>query len=293
MAVCPKCGYKLKLIDVSQNCPECGTNLMFYGFAERFYREAKYAEMDLASFRVWLAKTKAAYIGGKLQIARFVAVLLPIAALLIPFGDIKISLPLFEKDVQINGLGAFGVLTDGTLGAMLNFKHSELFGASVKAASLALALFAVTALLAVAILLAQLLCFAGLKRVTVSLAAMSATGILTSVATLFLTQNIPDTGSLMTTSVNFLGPLCCITAFAIVFTLNVLLLKKGINVKYREGDIYRANMYKRYKRHEITLDELPLPIYETEAERAERERKIEETKELIAIAEGQGGAVDE
>ena len=31
MAVCPKCGYKLKLTDWKPNCPKCGINLNYYG----------------------------------------------------------------------------------------------------------------------------------------------------------------------------------------------------------------------------------------------------------------------
>ena len=89
-----------------------------------------------------------------------------------------------------------------------------------------------------------------------------------------------------------MGLLGQLASLAVVLALNAVLLKKGIEVKYREGDLYRVEMLKKYKRKEITLDDLPLPVFETEEERAERERKIEETEKKLAFAEA-GGLKDE
>ena len=46
MAVCPKCGYKLKLTDWKPNCPKCGINLNYYGLEEKLQEEADVAEID-------------------------------------------------------------------------------------------------------------------------------------------------------------------------------------------------------------------------------------------------------
>jgi hypothetical protein len=292
MAVCPKCNYKLKMTNIAPNCPKCGTNLMFYGFEERFYREAKFAEMDIAAFRVWVAKVKAAFLGGKLQIARLCAVLLPIASLLVPLGTVDISLPLFDEKIQISGLGAYSLISKGALMTLLDFRQSQLFGELASKFILAFALFAVTALITVGILITQLLCFTNIKRTNVALVVLSALGLVTSAVSYILTLRIPDYGQIVSSSPSILGLLSQLASLAVVLALNAVLLKKGIEVKYREGDLYRVEMLKKYKRKEITLDDLPLPVFETEEERAERERKIEETEKKLAFAEA-GGLKDE
>lgn len=288
MAVCPKCDYKLKITDISQNCPSCGTNLMFYGFAERFYREAKYAEMDIAAFRVWLAKVKAAFIGGKLQIARLCAVLLPVAALLVPLGTVDVNLPLFDGKIQISALGVYGLVSGKALDITLDFRQSGLFSECASSLIISLTAFAAVALTAVGILVAEILCFVNIKRANISLVVLSSLGIISAAAAYTLASRIPDFGSVVSSSPNIFGLLCCVVSFSVILALNAVLLKKGIEVKYREGDLYRVEMLRRYKKHEITLDELPLPVYETEEEKAERERKTEETAERIAYAEAGG-----
>ena len=40
MANCPKCGYRLRLIDYKPECPKCGVNLMYYNMEERLAADA-------------------------------------------------------------------------------------------------------------------------------------------------------------------------------------------------------------------------------------------------------------
>ena len=68
MANCPKFGKHLHVYNVSQYCPGCGVNINFYGYAERFTKEAKMSELSMANVHVKIRRIKAAYIGSKLAI---------------------------------------------------------------------------------------------------------------------------------------------------------------------------------------------------------------------------------
>ena len=48
MAICPKCGVKLKLTDIKPICPKCGINLIYYGMEERLLEDADKAESEHA-----------------------------------------------------------------------------------------------------------------------------------------------------------------------------------------------------------------------------------------------------
>ena len=64
MAKCPKCGRKLRILDVSQFCPGCGVNMRFYNFEENFIREAKLAELSQAGLKVKLRNLKYSFSGS-------------------------------------------------------------------------------------------------------------------------------------------------------------------------------------------------------------------------------------
>lgn len=43
---CPKCGKKLSLFYLKENCPECGCNIMYYDMENRLEEDAKKAEAE-------------------------------------------------------------------------------------------------------------------------------------------------------------------------------------------------------------------------------------------------------
>ena len=62
------------------------------------------------------------------------------------------------------------------------------------------------------------------------------------------------------------------------------MLKKGIEPAYRENDIKRRELLRKVCRGEIDLDSLPLPVLESEQEREERLKALNEA--LKAEEEG-------
>ena len=80
------------------------------------------------------------------------------------------------------------------------------------------------------------------------------------------------------------GALAAMAMFLVLFFLNRAMLKKGIEPVYRPNDIKRREMLRRYRSGELDLDRLPLPVLESEEEREERLKALEEA--LKAEEEG-------
>ncbi len=272
MANCPKCGKHLHIYNVSQFCPECGTNMNFYGFADRFYKEAKMSELAMANVHVKIKHIKAAYIGSKLAVARLCVCILPAIALLIPAGRFGFRIPFIDGEYYFSGLGIFNLFNAGGLDYITGMTGSSFAGAEFKALLTAMGAYSLTALMAVLVLLLSLLCLISYKNIQKITAVISVIGIANAAAAAILyVKFIGGLKSGLISGENGFGIIAVILMFAIVFVINLLLWKKGIPVEYDEGMLERTEIYKKVKKGEINILDLPQPVVETE-----ETRKIEE-----------------
>lgn len=270
MAKCPKCGKKLRFIDISQFCPACGVNMRFCGFEENFFKEAKLAELTQAVMHVKLKHLKAAYIGSKLAIMRLVAMFLPVAALLIPNGSVSVVLPFRTTDFTFNLMGVMSALTGEGASLLASMSGSELFGAPFSELKTLMLVYAVSVALAALILLLSLLCFISYKNMQKILCVLAAAGVLSSVTAMIMISRFTahySEAPLMQVSGGF-GLIAAALMFAVVFVVNFLLVKKGIPVEYGEGMAERVAIYRRMKAGKVSLDDLPQPVVETAQTRA-------------------------
>ena len=53
---CPKCGEKLSVFYIKQNCPECGCDLLNYNREARLEKDAEKAEAEFAKLEAVLNK---------------------------------------------------------------------------------------------------------------------------------------------------------------------------------------------------------------------------------------------
>ncbi len=262
LANCPKCDYKLRIIDWKPECPNCGVNLNYCNFEEQFYIDAKGAELDVAKIRVKWARIKASFIGGKLPVARLSLCVLPFLATLLSFGSLKMALPLFEKKMPFNVAGLFYFFTDGTLSYLTALKSSEIVGIYAKHAVNIFYGLSAVAVIALLTLLLQLLCFISIKKMTVILSVNSALGILATVWSMIAVNTFSKvTASEIFTVQNGFGGFIIIPAFAVILAINLVIAKKGIKIHYMEGDLYRVEIGKKLKCGELTLDKIPQPVY--------------------------------
>ncbi len=295
MSACPNCGRKLSWKDWRPNCPQCGVNLIFSQYEERFLEDAKNAELGHARLRVSVAKIKAAFLGSKLAVARLVVCLLPLAALLLPVATAMFRVPFVQEKQTVSLIGVIQMISGGSLKLLLSLQEGAHLQAVFSALGTVLIGFAATALFAVLLLAMTVLCFVSVKRCAVAACCICVLGVLTDAVALvlagrFVSLVTAQGGALVTAQLSF-GCYGIAAAFIIAFVLNLLVAKRGIPVKFREGDLYRVEVAAKLKRAELQLKDLPQPIWESEEEREkrlamEREWKAKFQPETVQDEEG-------
>ena len=292
MSECPKCKQKIGLLYLKQNCPHCGVNLCFYGFEEKFYRDAKKAELSLAKINIFIAHLKASFIGTKLTVARLCVMLLPIVSFLVPYGKAVISQPFVNGSITVSALGAYGAYENGYLPYLLNMAGGAVNGRAFTLLCCALAAFLLSALAAALIFFLTLLCFLSVKKMHKVLAGIAIAGAALSAVSFILLAAFSSSAKNLSliSGEAYPGFIVTVLCNASVAVINILIGKQGLGIVYREGDEERAAIAKRVKAGEISLDDLPQPIVET-AETAQIREEIEKQQALYRkMEEGEGDA---
>lgn len=273
MSKCPKCDKKLRITDVSQFCPNCGVNMRFYNFEEKFIREAKYAELSQARLKVMLRNLRYSFSGSKLITAKFIVMLLPLVSLFIPSGNISISFPFYSAETQFGILGIVSVIMEGSLGYIFGMCGSEIVGTAFSALRNALFGYVAVALCAAFCFVFSFLGFISIKNMQKITAVTAGLGIVSSIVTLALIgvfSSKTKDAIIIDGSFGF-GLIVTVVMFAAVLAVNIMLWKVGIHPVYDEGVEERVRLLKLVKAGKVNIDDLPQPVVETEAT-----RKIEE-----------------
>ena len=286
MASCPKCKKHLHIYNISQTCPHCKTNMRFFGFAENFEKEAKLAELSNARVHVKLKNIKAAFIGSKLTVARLIAMLLPAAGFLLPAARLELLIPFLKYSgaaFDFSLLGLFNFYNQGGIEYAKAMAKASEFSSQFNSLIVAIIAYAIGALLAILVLLLSILCFISYKNMQKLTTIVSGLGILdTFISMLLIGRFIKSaSGCVLFSTTGGFGLYLTALLFAVAFTVNLLLWLRGIPVKYDEGMPERVEIYKKIKKGEINIDDLPQPIVETEETRQIEEeiRKQEEQNE--------------
>lgn len=283
---CPKCGANIKFYNLKPNCYNCGVNIMYYTQEADLVKDAKKAELEFASARIVGAKLKAAFIGGKLQIARLVNIVLIICLLLPPFAAFHLNSLGHELTFNIGGLGAYNMFSDGLLLKLPAFIGSTLYSKQIIEIIALLALFVVIVLLGVAVFGCLLLSFLNIKKSAKAISVLSfiAAGLSIVFIIASIVINAVTSGALADFSIGA-GCFLSVVIFGAMGILNTIISKKDIEVKYRVNDPERKEILKKLKKGEISLDDLTLPVFETEEEKEARLKALEE-----ALKEEEEGA---
>ena len=283
---CPKCGGEIPFYDLKPKCSHCGVNILYYTQNEGLMRDAKRTELEGAAARMIIARVKANFIGSKIVIVRLVMTLLMVAALLVPFGSVHFHAAFFDNTVSAGLIGVIRLFTDGLFTHLFSFAGSALFGTHAAALFLPLCLLIVVAVFDIIIAVTLLLGFLDLtgsinilKKTSLIGAIVAAAGQIAVIAMSFIVKDTEFA------SYKFgFGALVCAAMLLVSFFINRIILKKGIEPVYKENDIKRRDMLKRVRAGEVSLDSLPLPVFESEDEREERLKALEEA--LLAEEEG-------
>ena len=279
---CPKCGGEINLFDLKPNCKHCGVNIMYFTQHEGLVRDAKRTELESAVARMVIARIKASFISGKLQILRMIAVIGSICVLMIPFISVHYILPFFDKKFSIGLIGLIQSFGDGMLLKQPDFIKSAIFAKTAGAEAVILLLFVIIALIDILIFAAFCVGFLNLTKSTGFMKKTSVVGaavaLITQIAVIVIKFAVPGS-SLASVSVGF-GAAASFAVFVIMILINSALLKKGIEPTYREFDPKRKELLKKVRSGEVDLDSLTLPVFESEEEREERVKALEEALKI-------------
>ena len=249
MANCPKCGYKLRMIDIKAECPKCGVNLLYYNQQERLALDADKAEEEHIKMQPKIDRIKFAFVGTKLSIVRLISFLIPIGVMFLPLASVNVNMPwnTIDKDISI-----LNVVMD----IIMNLKFDILMD-MISGSDLTRVAFIFYALSIIFILLAAVFAILNIPFDAVSCSpkgfkrnvTLSSCGIVFTVLSIvsFLVFNSQLTkvfGAMYSGSIG-IGGFLVILGFAIIILVNILIKKQNVPVKYTDVSEYVERIARR------------------------------------------------
>ncbi len=285
---CPACGGDIKRFDLAPNCKHCGVNIFYAQQKTLLTRDAKKCELEYATFRILVEKLKTSFIKGKIQIFRIVAMVMAIGAIFIPFANVWADTSLFDASFSFGAWGIYSAFADGTLAAAF-----KLIPYAPEGAYMSLALLGLIVLIflsGLGVFISLLLSFINIQKSAKIMRGLSAVGAFMCLAAAGLSVVMPfvlGKGGLLAASTGA-GAFVCFGVLVLIAILNHLVIKKNIQPQVKEVDIKRVELNKKVKAGEVSLDDLPLPVFETEEEKQKRLESEAESKALVEKAKGGG-----
>ncbi len=285
---CPKCNKEIGRFELAPNCKHCGVNI-FYAQQEALLTEdAKRCELEYATFHILTAKLKNAFIGGRIQIMRIVAMVLAIGAIFVPFATIEANFSMFSAKFSFGAFGIYQAFTDGTLNTILNlFEYTPELTISLL---LLLALIVLIFLSGLGVFITLVISFTNIQKTAKKARILSVIGMVFSAVAFVLNLALPKILSDVSfVNVKFgVGSIACFAVLLLIFVLNRLIVTKNIQPEIKEIDLERIKIRKQIKNGEISYDDLPLPVLESEEEKDKRLQEKVEKEKLVQSAKGEG-----
>lgn len=248
MANCPKCGYKLRMIDIKPECPQCGVNLLYYNQQERLALDADKAEEEHINFQPKIDRIKFSFVGTKLAVARLILILVPIGMMFLPLAHVSVQFPFNTVDTNVSILNVvMDFLLKQDIGWLFEMMGTAEFGSA----------FICLAISVLSILIAAIFAILNLPLVSLSSSpkgfkrniALSVCGIVFTVISIvtFLVFNSQLSGKYGAVYSGGLGigAFLVIVGFLALIAINIIIKKKNIPVKYKDLSEYIERMAKR------------------------------------------------
>lgn len=261
---CPKCGVEIKRFDLAPNCRSCGVHIMYYTQEEDLTLDAKKTELEAASARLLLARLKAAFFSGKLQIMRTVFVLLSVASLLLPHYNINLTFPWWDYTLSVGALGIYSIISDSFLNIFFTLGK---LGAGTALHTLVTASFIllIASALFLVISLAFWICgFINIRKTALFSVISSAAAIicqLTGTVLSFFAVTLSGTLEHISAKPYFGGILSAVIIGVFAVASLLVFLNPPAPV-IKEADRRRLEIKERLKNGEITYDDISLPVVE-------------------------------
>jgi hypothetical protein len=285
---CPKCGAEIPFYDLKPNCRHCGVNILYYTQDYELERDAKMTELDNAISRMVVARVKATFIGSLLAIFRMIFIVGAICAMMIPFGSVSFHLPFYEDKLSLGLIGVIQSYNSGLLMLIPSYLKSALFSKAALGGTIVFSFFALLAVVDIVLLVIYLLSFLKPDKMTKTIRNSSVCAcvlaLCAQIASIVCkTVLVPDS-EYASFAIGF-GGIACFALHLILIFINNKMLKKGVEPVYREFDPKRKELKKKIKAGEVDLDDLPLPIFESEEEHETRMKEFQQAMEEETAAE--------
>lgn len=271
---CPNCNGEIGRFELAPDCKHCGANIFYTQQEKLLAEDAKRCELEFASFRILKAKFKSAFTGDPIRIMRLVAMLIAIGFIFIPVVTLSVDLSLFSSKISLGAFGVYQAFAGGEFDVFMSLAEylPELFRAF---AALAI-IFVLIFLMGFGVFVALVLSFLNLNRSAKVCCGFSVAGFVLSVTACVLSLLMPSIAEpTFITAKSGFGAFALVAVFALIFILNFITLKKNFQPDISETDLKRVETLKKIKAGEITFDELPLPVFESDEE---REKRLEEER---------------
>lgn len=237
MAHCPKCGRKLTIFDWKPNCPGCGVNLVYYGMEERLLDEADAAEAEHARLQKRIDRLKAAFVGSKLTIVRIILSILPIAMLMLPLCSVTYSGPFIEQTTtNVNAIEIYNLVSSLDFDALFTMIGSSLLGTSfIGYAGALVCLLLSLVVVIVSLLMLTIACGPKGNPRNITLNSIAIVLAVASIVffNIFATNISAAFPEFVSGSIGF-GIFAYIAALAALLAINIVIAKKGLEVKYKQ-----------------------------------------------------------
>lgn len=237
MAVCPKCGRKLKLTDYKPNCPDCGVNLLYYKIEERLEVDAINAELEHAKTQKRVDRAKDALFGTPLAIVRLVMLVVVVGMFFVPLATLHTVGPYFDNTTTINALEIYNSVSDLDFDGLFVLAESPVLKTSLLALGISLVTIVISVVCALGEMIFSFLSSSphGFSR-NISFAVV---GIASAVASLifynrFLTNIRTVFSGIVDGSIG-VGVYLVIAAFVICIVLNIIIKVQNKPVKYKQS----------------------------------------------------------
>lgn len=252
MANCPKCNYKLSLIDIKPECPVCGVNVVYYGIEDRLEAEADQAEYEHALMQPRFDRLKASFIGSKVAIVRLVICILPLVATLLPLGHVSITLPYYAEETTVNVISIVQYFMDFDLDFILDMFSSDMAGVAFICFAAAIVFTALAVVIALVNIINLMFACApkGIKRnITTASIGLGFT-VLASVAfEIWAYQLSALVPGIFSGTVSW-GVIGVMLTFVAEIVINIIYKKMNIQVKYKDVSQYLIAYKDRVKTEE-------------------------------------------
>lgn len=236
MAVCPKCGRKLKITDIKPTCPGCGVNLLYYKIEERLEVDAINAELEHAKTQKRVDRAKDAMFGSPLAIVRLVLLVLVVGMFFVPLATFHADGPYFDKTTSLNALEIYNSVSSLDFDGMFVLAGSPV----LKTSFMFLAISAVTIVVSVLCALLELI-FSFLSSSPHGFSrniTLASVGIVSAVASLITYKkflvNIESVFSGIIDGSVKVGIYLVIAAFVLCIAINIIIKVQHKPIKYKD-----------------------------------------------------------